>query len=423
MKTNKITVVPRLRFPEFQDGGDWSFNSLERLANVVRGGSPRPIDKYMTENKNGLNWLKIGDVDKESKYITTTQDKVICSALSKTRVVKPDDLIMSNSMSFGRPYILKIESCIHDGWIAITEIDKNIDTNFLYYLILSNSSQRYFLDNAAGGGIRNLNIKIIEGLKVPFCTLPEQQKIADCLSSLDDLINAENEQLDALQEYKAGLLQQLFPAEGETTPKRRFVEFKDDGDWEEVKLVDLAETSIGLVTTMTTSYVEKGIPLIRNSDIKPNAIRMTKLINLSKEFADKYENKKLLKNDIVTVHTGDIGVSAIVEQDLEGSLGFATLNTRVTSSNVSPEFVCWFFNSPEYKRFALSMATGDGRNNFNLRDFNKTILFIPDILEQQKIVDCISSLDNYIQAKANQIDTLKTHKQGLMQQLFPTQNM
>src|SRR5690606_37792798 len=119
-------------------------------------------------------------------------------------------------------------------------------------------------------------------------------------------------------------------------------------------------------------------------------------------------------------HTGDIGVSAIVEQDLEGSLGFATLNTRVTSSNVSPEFGCWFFNSPEYRRFALSMATGDGRNNFNLRDFNKTILFIPDILEQQKIANCLSSLDNLIQAKDEKIKMLKEHKQGLMQQLFPT---
>lgn len=396
MKTNKITVVPRLRFPEFRDGGDWEIKQVKDLLDYEQP------TKYLVNNTNYIN--------KGIPVLTANKSFILGYTNEQEGIYRNTPVIIFDDFTTDSKYVdfaFKVKSSA----IKILSSKGANDIRFshaLFHTITFDASQhkRYYIST-----YQNISIK------VP--TLPEQQKIADCLSSLDDLINAENEQLDALQEYKAGLLQQLFPVEGETTPKLRFAEFKDDGDWEEVKLVDVAETSIGLVTTMTTSYVEKGIPLIRNSDIKPNAIRMTKLINLSKEFADKYENKKLLKNDIVTVHTGDIGVSAIVEQDLEGSLGFATLNTRVTSSNVSPEFVCWFFNSPEYKRFALSMATGDGRNNFNLRDFNKTILFIPDILEQQKIVDCLSSLDNLIQAKDEKIKTLKTHKQGLMQQLFP----
>ncbi len=425
MKTNKTETVPRLRFPEFQ--GDWEKKNLGSVADLICGYAFKGED--ISKKSEGIPLLRGINITEGFIRHSNEIDRYYLEGYEglEKYLLKKDDIVISmDGSKVGKNSALIDErdaGSLLIQRVARLRLKEVITTKFIFHQINSTIFQNYVDTVNTSSGIPHISAKQIDEFFLKFPKIEEQKKIADCLSSLDDLINAENEQLDALQEYKAGLLQQLFPAEGETTPKLRFAEFEGDGDWEEVKLVDVAETSIGLVTTMTTSYVEKGIPLIRNSDIKPNAIRMTKLINLSKEFADKYENKKLLKNDIVTVHTGDIGVSAIVEQDLEGSLGFATLNTRVTSSNVSPEFVCWFFNSPEYKRFALSMATGDGRNNFNLRDFNKTILFIPDILEQQKVVDCLSSLDNLIQAKDKQIDALKDYKQGLMQQLFPTQNM
>jgi type I restriction enzyme S subunit len=208
-------TIPRLRFPEFRDAGEWEVKKLGDLSQIVRGGSPRPIDDYITANENGLNWLKIADVDKESKYVTSTKEKVLPSALSKTREVNPGDLIMSNSMSFGRPYILKIKSCIHDGWIAVTQIDEQTSRDYLYYLILSPTSQEYFVDNAAGSGVQNLNADIIKLLQVPIPKLKEQQKIADCLSSIDALISANSQKLDTLKTQKKGLMQQLFPAADE----------------------------------------------------------------------------------------------------------------------------------------------------------------------------------------------------------------
>jgi type I restriction enzyme S subunit len=147
-------LVPKLRFPEFRDAEGWDATILGELSEVVRGGSPRPIDGFMTTSADGLNWLKIGDVDKEAKFVTQTAEKVRREALSKTRVVNPGDLILSNSMSFGRPYILQITTCIHDGWIAITRISKKTDRDFLYYLISAPGSQSYFVDNAAGSGGR-----------------------------------------------------------------------------------------------------------------------------------------------------------------------------------------------------------------------------------------------------------------------------
>ena len=124
-------LVPKLRFPEFRGAEGWDEVLLGELSEILRGGSPRPIENYLTQNANGLNWLKIGDVDKEAKYVTRTEGRVRQEALNKTRVVKPGDLILSNSMSFGRPYILEIETCIHDGWIAITDISTQIERDYL----------------------------------------------------------------------------------------------------------------------------------------------------------------------------------------------------------------------------------------------------------------------------------------------------
>ena len=214
----KPALTPELRFPEFRDAPEWKSNLLGNLTKIVRGGSPRPIESYLTTAPNGLNWLKIGDVDKRAKFVIQTQERVRPEALSKTRVVKPGDLILSNSMSFGRPYILKIETCIRDGWIAITGITKEIETNFLYYLIGSPESQIYFVDNAAGSGVQNLNAEIIGELPVCIPSPAEQQKIAECLTTLDEVIAAQSAKLSALKTHKKGLMQQIFPP-----PKKVYV--------------------------------------------------------------------------------------------------------------------------------------------------------------------------------------------------------
>jgi type I restriction enzyme S subunit len=209
-------TVPRLRFSEFRKASDWNTGILGELSEVVRGGSPRPIDGFLTTAADGLNWLKIGDVDKEAKYVTQTAEKVRPEALNKTRVVNPGALILSNSMSFGRPYILQIKTCIHDGWIAITNITKQTDRDFLYYAISAPSSQNYFINNAAGSGVQNLNVDIVKNLSVCFpSTVAEQQKIADCLSSIDNLITAQSQKVNVLKTLKKGLMQQLFPVSDE----------------------------------------------------------------------------------------------------------------------------------------------------------------------------------------------------------------
>lgn len=202
--------LPALRFPGFV--GEWVEKPLGSYTTIVRGGSPRPIDDFITTDKDGLNWLKIGDVDKEAKYVNRTEQRVLHSALSKTRVVAPGDLIMSNSMSFGRPYIMQMHSCIHDGWIAVTEINRKVDTEFVYYLISCDRSQTYFSNSAAGGGVKNLNADIIKVLPTLMPkAIKEQQAIASCFSALDVQITLQDERILVLEDHKKGLMQRLFP--------------------------------------------------------------------------------------------------------------------------------------------------------------------------------------------------------------------
>ncbi|WDI39859.1 restriction endonuclease subunit S [Bremerella sp. P1] len=189
-------------------------------------------------------------------------------------------------------------------------------------------------------------------------------------------------------------------------------------DWREMVLGKAAKVSIGLVTTMTTNYSESGTPLIRNSNISENRINKPDLIFLRDDFADQYPTRKLQAGDIVTVHTGDVGVSAIVDQELDGCLGFATLNTRVDPAILLPEYLCWYFNSHPFISYSLAVSTGDGRNNLNLKDFVKARIPVPPLPEQQKIAAILSTWDRAIELTEKLILVKQKRKQALMQQLL-----
>jgi type I restriction enzyme S subunit len=217
-----------------------------------------------------------------------------------------------------------------------------------------------------------------------------------------------------LEQYKKGVTQKIFTQE---------LRFKDDSDkdfpeWEKFKITQIAETSIGLVTTMTTSYVEFGVPLIRNSDIKENRIEKSQLIYLDETFATKHKHKKLKTGDIVTVHTGLIGVSAVIDETMNGCLGFATLNTRVNRDLVIPEFICIYYNTPTYINYAISVATGDGRSNYNLKDFDKAIIPVPSLKEQVKILNFLNNIDFKLNNCRLRIEQIELFKKGLLQNMF-----
>ena len=189
-------------------------------------------------------------------------------------------------------------------------------------------------------------------------------------------------------------------------------------EWKTKKLNQVSKVTIGLVTTMTENYVSSGVPLIRNSDIKENKILKSRLIKLETSFANQYPTRVLLRDDIVTVHTGDVGVSSVIDEELEGCFGFATLNTRVDKSKLYPQFLCWYFNSSAFLAYAVSLSTGDGRRNLNLKDFSKSPVPVPPLLEQIKIAEILSTWDNAINTVQKLLANSQQQKKVLMQQLL-----
>lgn len=145
----------------------YDLKPLHKLAKISRGASPRPIENYLTESDDGVNWIKIGDVAVGDKYITRTAQKITLEGARKSKFVHPGDFIISNSMSVGRPYIVNVDGCIHDGWLLMSDISSEIDKEYFYYVLSSNIAQNQLLGNARGGVVKNLNIGRVSTVKIP----------------------------------------------------------------------------------------------------------------------------------------------------------------------------------------------------------------------------------------------------------------
>lgn len=200
--------IPKFRFDGFS--GDWEQRKFSELVTIERGGSPRPIDKFITKDKNGLNWVKIGDAPEQGNYITQTAEKIKPEGLSKTREVHPEDLILSNSMSFGRPYIMAIDGCIHDGWLAIRDTQKNFDLKFLCILLGTDNMLSQYKAMAAGSTVNNLNKELVGGTSVSYPSMNEQIKLGEYFDSLDNLITLHQRKLEKLKVVKKSMLESMF---------------------------------------------------------------------------------------------------------------------------------------------------------------------------------------------------------------------
>ena len=200
-----------LRFKQ-EDGTDypeWKVYALEDLLQIQRGASPRPIQSFVAEE--GVNWIKIGDVQEGAKYITSTSQKITLEVSLMSRMIQPEDFVLSNSMSFGRPYISKIHGCIHDGWLLLRNNDiKKLSNEFLYELLSSEHVKRQFVRLAAGSTVNNLKSDTVRRVRVNLPSTNEQLRIVEILSSLSQVINQTDSKLSCIQKFKKGLLQQMF---------------------------------------------------------------------------------------------------------------------------------------------------------------------------------------------------------------------
>ncbi len=200
---------PEIRFRGFTDA--WEQRKLGELVVIERGGSPRPIDDYITDSPDGLNWVKIGDAPEQGNYITSTKEKIRPEGLSKTREVHPGDLILSNSMSFGKPYIMAIDGCIHDGWLSIKNTNNVFDLKFLCVLLGTDQMLTQYKSMAAGSTVNNLNKELVGNTTVTYPSVEEQRTIGQFFEEIENLITLHQRKCDKYKSIKSGLIRKLFP--------------------------------------------------------------------------------------------------------------------------------------------------------------------------------------------------------------------
>ena len=201
-------TVPEIRFAGFTD--PWEQRKFSDLVLIERGGSPRPIDDYITDAPDGLNWVKIGDAPEQGRYITKTAEKIKPEGLTKTRQVQPGDLILSNSMSFGKPYIMGINGCIHDGWLLIRDTQSRFDLKFLCHMLGTDQMLDQYRMFAAGSTVNNLNKELVGNTTVSLPSIEEQRVIGEYLESIDNLITLHQRKCEVLKNLKFALLSKMF---------------------------------------------------------------------------------------------------------------------------------------------------------------------------------------------------------------------
>lgn len=177
---------------QFETPSTWVLCKLGAVNEIARGGSPRPIKDYLTNDANGINWIKIGDTTKDGKYINSVKEKIRPEGVKKSRLVHKGDFLLTNSMSYGRPYILNVDGCIHDGWLVISPIGKAYTSDFLYYLLSSSFAYEQFTNVASGGVVTNLNSDKVADTIFPLPPYTEQERI---VAKIEEIFA----QLDAIE--------------------------------------------------------------------------------------------------------------------------------------------------------------------------------------------------------------------------------
>ena len=249
------------------------------------------------------------------------------------------------------------------------------DNQFLAYAI----SQADIESLLVGGGRAKLNAETLMGIDLLLPNKAEQIRIGKYLAQLDNLITLHQREFAFLCKEKS--------------KKFRYIK----NAWEQRKVTEIGKIYIGLVTTMTKHYTDEGTLLIRNSDIKDGKFEFgDNPIYLEKTFAEKNETRMHQIGDVITVHTGDVGTSAVITENEAKSIGFATIVTRPNPKIIDSNYLCSFLNTDKHKKWAVSISTGDGRTNYNLGDYFELVVPVPSIAEQKKIASYIQKLNRLI---------------------------
>ena len=380
---------------------------LGSISNIVRGASPRPISNYITLEEDGINWIKIGDVDSESRYVEETKEKITQEGAKKSRIVKKGDLILSNSMSFGRPYIVNQEGCIHDGWILISDYQTNYSTDFLYYLLTTNKVQKYMRDNVVSGTVQNLNIDIVKNIEIPLPPLEVQKRIVEVLDNFEKICNNLNiglpAEIEARQKqyefYRNFLLtfnnEEIYALSKQASKQAqnliKILQYVYG--YVEVRLGDIASIVRGN-GLQKRDFTEEGVGCIHYGQIytKYGMVAEKTISFVEESLAEKL--RKVEKGDIIFAVTSEniedlckcivwLGEEEIVTGG----------HTAILKHNQNSKFLAYYFQTEAFHSQKRKLATGTKVMDVTATKLEEILVPLPPLEQQQRIVDILDRFD------------------------------
>ncbi len=398
-KKKNNNVVPKFRFPEFQKEKEWDKKKLGELLEFKNG-----INASKEQYGKGIKFINVLDII-QNTFIT--YDKIIGSVeisekeISKNEVCYGDIVFQRSSETRedagqANVYLDKEKTAVFGGFVIRGKMKSEYEPMFMNYLLKTSFVRKEITSRSAGSTRYNIGQDALNEVEILFPSFPEQQKIAACLTSLDDLIQTQNEKLDFLKVHKKGLLQQLFPAEGERVPRLRFSEFV--GKWNEIELSNCLD------------YLQPTKYLVESA--KYNNSYPTPVLTAGKTFILGYTNEK----DGVF----NKGLPVIIFDDFTTASKFVDFPFKAKSSAMKILLekkgynIRFIYESMQIMKFEKGV-----HKRHWISIFSKLKIAIPTLKEQQKIAECFYSLDKLIKEQTERITSLKAHKKGLMQQLFP----
>ena len=393
--------------------------TLEDLCEIARGGSPRPIKAYLTRAADGVNWVKIGDATASGKYIHKTKEMIRPEGVTRSRLVKPGDFLLSNSMSFGRPYIMATTGCIHDGWLVLADKSGLFDQDFLYHFLGSSQAYKQFDERAAGSTVRNLNIDLVKSVEVPLPPLPEQKRIVaildEAFAGIDRAIaNTEKNVVNAREVFESYInavlsandaVQKGWNREclGEVT---ELITKGSSPKWQGINYID-----------------EPGVLFVTSENVGTNRMIYKKIKFVEERFNEKNSKSILRKGDVLTNIVGaSIGRTAVFNRDDIANINQAVCLIRCDLHQLVNRYLAYLLNSPFFLKVLHDNEIDNARANLSLGFFRSLNVPLPPLSEQKRIVsildECQTNSIKLICVSQRKLDLLAGLKQSILQKAF-----
>ena len=389
---------------------NWKVKPLGEVCAIARGGSPRPIQAFLTDADDGINWIKISDATASGKYIYSTAEKIKPAGAARSRVVNDGDFLLSNSMSFGRPYIMRTNGCIHDGWLVLSKYEDSFDQDFLYHLLGSPQVFGQFDRLAAGSTVRNLNIDLASRVVVPIPPPSEQRRMVAILDDAFEAIatakaNAEKNLQNARELFQT-YLAATFSQDGEVVQLLKCAIDISDGDHAPPPK---SPTGVPFIT-------------ISNVDKETRRIDFSDTFTVSREYFQALKpHRKPRRGDVLYTVTGSFGIPVLVEDD--GEFCFQRhIGLIRPAPDVDSRWLMYALLSPQVRAQAEAGATGTAQRTVSLGVLRGMSIPKVGVEDQRRIAakvdalsDSVARLKDISRAKSAALDELK---KSLLHQAF-----